>query len=112
MAFLLTLGVRKHQNGTNFYEVVRNCIKCCVSRHLETIGLIPKISVLFSFYRAISLILGINCLILDEVALFSLSVLKAGNLSKARIYFNPYFSAIGSDVLFFFYVEYTMNSRF
>ena len=102
MAFLLTLGVRKHQNGTNFYEVVRNCIKCCVSRHLETIGLIPKISAFFSFYKDISLILGINCLILGEVALFSLSILKAGNLSKARIYFNPYFSAIGSDVLYFF----------
>lgn len=52
--------------------------------HIETIGLIPKISVLFLFYRAVSLILGINCLILGEVALFSLPVLKAGNLSKAR----------------------------
>ena len=58
------------------------------SRHLhhiiETIGLILKVSVLFSFYRAISLILGINRLIFGEVALFSLPVLKAGNLSKAR----------------------------
>ena len=53
-------------------------------RHIETIGLIPKISVLFSFYRAISLISGINCLIFGEVGLFSLPVLKAGNLSKAR----------------------------
>ena len=52
--------------------------------HIETTGLIPKISVLFSFYRAISLILGINCLIFGEVDLFSLRVLKAGNLSKAR----------------------------
>ena len=33
------------------------------SDHIETIGLIPKVSVLFSFYRAILLILGINCLI-------------------------------------------------
>lgn len=41
-------------------------------RHIETIGLIPKISVLFSFYRAILLILGINCLIFGEVALFLL----------------------------------------
>lgn len=55
--------VRKRQKGTNFYEGVRNCIKCYVSRHIETIGLIPKVSVLFSFYRAILLILGINCLI-------------------------------------------------
>ena len=53
-------------------------------RHIETTGLIPKISVLFSFYRAISLILGINCLIFGEVAFFSLRVLKASNLSKAR----------------------------
>ena len=55
-----------------------------ISPQTETIGLIPKISVLFLFYRAVSLILGINCLILGEVALFSLPVLKAGNLSKAR----------------------------
>lgn len=78
-----------------------------------------KKSVLFSFYRAISLILGINCLILSEVALFSLSVLKAGNLSKKRtsnkkheytltLIFRP--SAVTSCI--FFYVEYTMNSRF
>lgn len=33
---------------------------------------------------AILFILGINCLILAEVALFSLRVLKAGNLSKER----------------------------
>ena len=52
--------------------------------HHETTGLIPKISVLFSLYRAISLILGINCLIFGEVALFSLPVLEEGNLSKAR----------------------------
>ena len=64
---------------------------------LITIGLIPKVSVLFLFYRAISLILGINRLIFGEVALFSLPVLEASNLSKARIYFNPYFWAIGSD---------------
>jgi hypothetical protein len=52
-------------------------------RHIETTGLIPKISVLFSFYRAILLILGINCLIFGEVALFLL-VSEEGNLSKAR----------------------------
>ena len=52
--------------------------------HIETTGLILKMSVLFSFYRAISLILGINCLIFGEVALFSLPVLEEGNLSKAR----------------------------
>lgn len=40
--------------------------------YIETIGLIPIISVLFTFLRAISLILGINCLNLGEVALFSL----------------------------------------
>ena len=38
---------------------------------------------LFSFYRDISLILNINCLFFCEVALFSLPVLKAGNLSKS-----------------------------
>lgn len=62
----------------------RKCITMAILCHIETIGLIPKISVLFLFYRAVSLILGINCLILGEVALFSLPVLKAGNLSKAR----------------------------
>lgn len=55
-----------------------------ISTIKDTIGLIPKVSALFSFYRAILLILGINCLIFGEVALFSLPVLKAGNLSKAR----------------------------
>lgn len=55
-----------------------------IDYHIETIGLIPKISVLFSFYKDISLILGIDCLIFGEIALFSLPVLKAGNLSKAR----------------------------
>ena len=55
-----------------------------MGHHIETTGLIPKISVLFSLYGAISLILGINRLIFGEVALFSLPVLKAGNLSKAR----------------------------
>ena len=55
-----------------------------ISTIKDTIGLIPKVSVLFSFYRTILLILGINCLIFGEVALFSLPVLKAGNLSKAR----------------------------
>ena len=55
-----------------------------MGHHIETTGLIPKISVLFSFYRAISLVLGINCLIFGEVAFFSLRVLKASNLSKAR----------------------------
>jgi len=66
--------------------------------HIETIGLIPKISVLFSFYRAISLILGINCLIFDGVVLFSLPVLKAGNLSKARTCFAPVNRPLGKDV--------------
>ena len=55
-----------------------------MGHHIETTGLILKISVLFSFYRAISLNLGINRLIFGGVALFSLPVLKAGNLSKAR----------------------------
>ena len=32
---------------------------------------LPKISVLFLFYRAVSLILGINCLIFGEVAFFA-----------------------------------------
>lgn len=64
--------------------MVFHCIFLVVFRHIETIGLIPKISVLFLFYKAISLILGINCLILAGVVLFSLPVLKAGNLSKAR----------------------------
>ena len=53
---------------------------------------------------AISLISGINCLIFGGVAPFSLPVLEEGNLSKARIYFNPYFLAIGSNAggLFFY----------
>lgn len=55
-----------------------------MGHHIETTGLIPKISVLFSLYGAISLILGINCLIFGEVAFFSLRVLKASNLSKAQ----------------------------
>ena len=33
---------------------------------------------------AISLVLGINCLIFGEVVFFSLRVLKASNLSKAQ----------------------------
>lgn len=45
--------------------------------------MITKISVLFSFYRAILLNLGINCLIFGGVAPFSLPVLEEGNLSKA-----------------------------
>ena len=45
--------------------------------HIETIGLM-LISVLFSFYRAISLILGINCLILGEVAFFFASLCQSG----------------------------------
>nr|DAK23664.1 MAG TPA: C4-dicarboxylate transport sensor protein [Caudoviricetes sp.] len=49
-------------------------INLLIYGHHETTGLIPKISVLFSLYRAISLILGINCLIFGEVALFSLPV--------------------------------------
>lgn len=66
--------------------------------HIETIGLIPKISVFFSFYRAISLFSGINCLIFGEVALFSLPVLKVGNLSKARTCFTPVNRPLGKDV--------------
>ena len=49
-----------------------NCIKIALLTHIETIGLIPKISVLFSFLRAILLILGINHLIFGGVALFSI----------------------------------------
>lgn len=64
--------------------VYANCINNGIFTHIETTGLIPKISVLFSLYGAISLILGINCLIFGEVALFSLPVLEEGNLSKAR----------------------------
>ena len=40
--------------------------------HLETTGLIQKISVLFSFLRAILLILGLFCLNLGKVVLFYL----------------------------------------
>ena len=69
-----------------------------MGHHIETTGLIPKISVLFSLYGAISLILGINCLIFGEVAFFSLPVLKAGNLSKARTCFNPVNRPLGKDV--------------
>ena len=69
-----------------------------MGHHIETTGLIPKISVLFSFYRAISLILGINCLIFGEVAFFSLPVLEEGNLSKARTCFNPVNRPLGKDV--------------
>ena len=59
MAFLLLIGgVRKGTKIGLGYEGVRNCIKCYVSRHIETTELIPKISVLFSFLRAI--LLGFN----------------------------------------------------
>ena len=48
MAFLLLIGgVRKGTKIGLGYEGVRYCIKSYVSRHIETIGLIPKISVLF-----------------------------------------------------------------
>ena len=68
-------GVCKNDRGLYFFSRgVLNCIKTVFIRHHETTGLIPKISVLFSLYRAISLILGINCLIFGEVALFSLPV--------------------------------------
>lgn len=60
--------------GVAFLDKGVVCIKIVVQIHHETTGLIPKISVLFSLYRAISLILGINCLIFGEVALFSLPV--------------------------------------
>lgn len=58
--------------------------------HIETIGLIP-ISVLFSFYRAISLILGINCLILGEAAFFSLYrfVNPASDTMKVLLFVQP-----------------------
>ena len=69
-----------------------------MGHHIETTGLIPKISVLFSLHGAISLILDINCLIFGEVAFFSLPVLKAGNLSKARTCFNPVNRPLGKDV--------------
>jgi len=69
-----------------------------MGHHIETTGLIPKISVLFSLYGAISLILGINCLIFGEVAFFSLPVLEEGNLSKARTCFNPVNRPLGKDV--------------
>ena len=59
---------------------------------------LPKISVLVLFYRAVSLILGINCLILGEVALFSLPVLKEGNLSKHEHTLIPVNRPIGKDV--------------
>ena len=49
-----------------------------------TNGVTNKISDLFLLYRAISLILGINCLILGEVGPFPLLFLEEGNLSKAR----------------------------
>ena len=63
MAFLLLIGgVRKGTKIGLGYEGVRNCIKCYVSRHIKTIG--------FSFYLAILLILGINRLIFDGVAIF------------------------------------------
>lgn len=43
MAFLLIIGgVRKGTKIGLGYEGVRNCIKCYVSRHIETIGLMPK----------------------------------------------------------------------
>lgn len=71
--------VKSSVSETLFYR-----FESYLGSHIETTGLIPKISVLFSFYRAISLILGINCLIFGGVALFSLPVLKAGDLSKAR----------------------------
>ena len=68
----------------------KSCWKQCGFKshfgdHIETIGLIPIKSVLFSFYRAISLILGINCLILGEVALFNLPVLKAAIYQKHEL---------------------------
>ena len=50
-----------------------------ISTIKDTIGLMQIVSDLFSFYRAIFLILGINFLILAGVALFSLPVLKTGN---------------------------------
>ena len=54
MAFLLLIGgVRKGTKIGLGYEGVRNCIKCYVSRHIETTELIPKISVLFSLFELI-----------------------------------------------------------
>lgn len=37
-------------SGTNFFERVRNCIKCYVSRHKKSKGLIRKVSDLFSLF--------------------------------------------------------------
>ena len=78
MAKLVDAVDSKSTEG-NSYRSDSDC-----EHHIETIGLVPKISVLFSFYRTISLILGMNRLIFGGVAFFSLPVLKAGNLSKAR----------------------------
>ena len=69
---MLIGGVRKGTKIGLEYEGVRNCIKCYVSRHIETTELIPKISVLFSFLRAILLVLGIFYSNSGEVALFYL----------------------------------------
>ena len=60
---------------TPFGEKITNSdvVLLCIDRiasHIEATGLILKISVLFSFYRAISLILGINCLIFEGVDFF------------------------------------------
>ena len=42
--------------------------------HIETMGLVQKISALFSLYRAILLVLGMFYLNSGEVALFSFSI--------------------------------------
>ena len=52
--------------------------------HIETIGLIRKISVLFIILGVISLDSGIFCSISGEVATFYLSFQVRDNLSEAR----------------------------
>ena len=43
MAFLLlNVGVRNRGRGTNFFEGVRNCIKCYVSRQIRLQSLIQS----------------------------------------------------------------------
>ena len=56
-------------------------IKLLTYGHIETIGLIPKISVLFSFLRAISLVLGINRLNFGKITLFDRGIfMKSTNI--------------------------------
>ena len=78
-------GVRKNNVGVRTFLIgVRNCIKIVALTHIETTGLIQKISVLFSFLRAILLVLGLFCLNSGKVALFSLLFFVNLYLWKAR----------------------------